>query len=74
MLIHHIAAFLSVALASVTGQAHLYTLLLLSTELTTPFVNARWVFDLMVRQLMTTAGHSRVASLLQPYSLMVSHL
>ena len=48
MLIHHIAAFLSVALASATGQAHLYTLLLLSTELTTPFVNARWVFDHMV--------------------------
>ena len=48
MLIHHIAAFMSVALASFTGQAHLYTLLLLSTELTTPFVNARWVFDHMV--------------------------
>ncbi|KAL3143270.1 hypothetical protein ABBQ38_002115 [Trebouxia sp. C0009 RCD-2024] len=47
MLIHHIAAFMSVALASFTGQAHLYTLLLLSTELTTPFVNARWVFDQM---------------------------
>lgn len=45
MLTHHIAAFLSVALASFTGQAHLYTLLLLSTELTTPFVNARWYFD-----------------------------
>lgn len=45
MLTHHIAAFLSVALASFTGQAHLYTLLLLSTELTTPFVNARWFYD-----------------------------
>ncbi len=49
MLTHHIAAFLSVALASFTGQAHLYTLLLLSTELTTPFVNARWIYDQMVR-------------------------
>ena len=48
MLTHHVAAFLSVALASFTGQAHLYTLLLLSTELTTPFVNARWMYDLMV--------------------------
>jgi len=48
MLTHHIAAFLSVALASFTGQAHLYTLLLLSTELTTPFVNARWIYDQMV--------------------------
>ena len=48
MLTHHIAAFLSVALASYTGQAHLYTLLLLSTELTTPFVNGRWFIDQMV--------------------------
>jgi len=48
MLTHHVAAFLSVALASFTGQAHLYTLLLLSTELTTPFVNARWIYDQMV--------------------------
>ena len=48
MLTHHIAAFLSVALASFTGQAHLYTLLLLSTELTTPFVNARWFYDQLV--------------------------
>ena len=48
MLTHHIAAFLSVALASFTGQAHLYTLLLLSTELTTPFVNGRWFIDQMV--------------------------
>lgn len=47
MLTHHIAAFLSVALASYTGQAHLYTLLLLSTELTTPFVNGRWFIDQM---------------------------
>lgn len=52
MLTHHIAAFLSVALASYTGQAHLYTLLLLSTELTTPFVNARWIYDQMVRPSM----------------------
>ena len=52
MLTHHIAAFLSVALASFTGQAHLYTLLLLSTELTTPFVNARWIYDQMVRPSM----------------------
>ena len=51
MLTHHIAAFLSVALASFTGQAHLYTLLLLSTELTTPFVNARWYLDQLVNWL-----------------------
>lgn len=70
MLIHHIAAFLSVALASFTGQAHLYTLLLLSTELTTPFVNARWVFDHMVRQCTVTAGHTALVMLaVQPLSL-----
>lgn len=48
MLIHHIAAFISVGLASYTKQAHMYTLLLLSTEMTTPFVNARWILDQMV--------------------------
>lgn len=47
MLIHHIAAFISVGLASYTKQAHMYTLLLLSTEMTTPFVNARWILDQM---------------------------
>lgn len=52
MLIHHIAAFVSVALASWTKQAHMYTLLLLSTEMTTPFVNARWILDQMVGTTM----------------------
>ncbi|KAK9844819.1 hypothetical protein WJX74_007230 [Apatococcus lobatus] len=45
MLLHHWAAFLSVAAAAISHQAHQYTLLLLFTELTTPFINARWVFD-----------------------------
>ena len=53
MIVHHVAAFLSVGLASWTKQAHMYTLLLLSTEMTTPFINARWILDQMVspRQL-----------------------
>lgn len=54
MLAHHIAAFLSVGLASLTNQAHMYTLLLLSTEMTTPFVNARWILDQMVSYLIAT--------------------
>ena len=29
----------------VQGQAHAYTLALLATECTTPFVNLRWVLD-----------------------------
>ena len=49
MLIHHVAAFLAVALSSWTQQAHMYTLILLSTEMTTPFVNGRWILDQMVR-------------------------
>lgn len=77
MLTHHIAAFLSVALASFTGQAHLYTLLLLSTELTTPFVNARWYFDQLVNWLpgsiiLTTVAMSAQAdagSIYLTYSL-----
>ncbi|KAK9832671.1 hypothetical protein WJX84_005708 [Apatococcus fuscideae] len=45
MMLHHWAAFLSVIAAAVSHQAHQYTLLLLFTELTTPFINARWIFD-----------------------------
>lgn len=48
MMLHHWAAFLSVIAAAVSHQAHQYTLLLLFTELTTPFINARWIFDKLV--------------------------
>ena len=45
MLVHHIAG--AVALLSVlhTSQCHLYGLILLSTEMTTPFINLRWMLD-----------------------------
>jgi hypothetical protein len=42
---HHLAALASVAASALTGQGHAYTLLLLSTESTTPFVNLRWLLD-----------------------------
>lgn len=45
---HHVAALASVATAALKGQGHAYTLCLLATECTTPFVNARWLLDKLV--------------------------
>ncbi len=49
MLAHHIAALLSVLAAVWQGQAHMYTLCLLATEVTTPCINMRWWLDKAVR-------------------------
>ncbi|KAL4424130.1 hypothetical protein ABPG75_001431 [Micractinium tetrahymenae] len=43
--VHHLAALASVAAAALQGQAHAYTLALLATECTTPFVNVRFLLD-----------------------------
>jgi len=45
IMVHHLVATMSLVGALVTGQGHGYTLLLLATELTTPFINARWQLD-----------------------------
>lgn len=45
MALHHVAALTSVAAAAFQGQAHAYTLALLATECTTPFVNLRFLLD-----------------------------
>jgi hypothetical protein len=45
MAVHHVAALASVAAAAFQGQAHAYTLALLATECTTPFVNLRYLLD-----------------------------
>jgi TLC domain len=45
MNIHHICALISVTISAFTGQGHPYVLLVLSTEVTTPLVNARWLLD-----------------------------
>lgn len=49
MICHHIAATLSIWLALHSHQGHFYTLSLLATEVTTPFVNLRWHLDVAVR-------------------------
>lgn len=49
IVVHHIVAALSLVAALMTGQGHGYTLLLLATELTTPFINARWQLDALVK-------------------------
>lgn len=46
---HHFAALAAVAAAAFRFHAHNYTLALLATECTTPFVNMRWLLDKGVR-------------------------
>lgn len=47
---HHTAALASVAVSGLGDQGHIYTLALLATELTTPFINARWWLDVTGRR------------------------
>lgn len=55
MVTHHIAAFVSVFVTAFYREAHPYTLALLSTECTTPFINIRWLLEKMVRPLAWVA-------------------
>lgn len=45
MNIHHACALISVTISGFTGKGHVYVLLAMSTEVTTPLVNARWLLD-----------------------------
>ncbi|KAF5829579.1 TLC domain-containing protein [Dunaliella salina] len=47
MVLHHIGSLLSVAMALMTGDGHMHTLWMLSTEFTTPLINNRWWLDKM---------------------------
>lgn len=49
MVLHHIGSLLSVVMALMTGDGHMHTLWMLSTEFTTPLINNRWWLDKMVR-------------------------
>lgn len=45
MLAHHVAGAAALVTVLVNAQCHFYGLLLLSTEMTTPFINSRWLLD-----------------------------
>lgn len=47
MVMHHAVAAVSLVAALSSRQGHMYTLLLLATEMTTPFINARWHLDVL---------------------------
>ena len=64
MLAHHIAAFASVYTSLSLGQAHMYTLIMLATEVTTPFVNARWILDKLVSPVTAEGATAWVAAAL----------
>ncbi|URD81042.1 TLC [Musa troglodytarum] len=44
--LHHGLSMFSIFLSLVSGKAHMYILMILLTETTTPFVNLRWYLDL----------------------------
>ncbi|KMZ70847.1 Transmembrane protein 56 [Zostera marina] len=44
-IIHHGFSLLSMTLALVSGSAHFYIIMVLFSEVTTPFVNLRWYLD-----------------------------
>ena len=58
MIAHHIAATLSIWLAITSHQGHFYTLAMLATEVTTPFVNLRWHLDVAVSPTLCSAASS----------------
>ncbi|GAQ81464.1 hypothetical protein KFL_000810050 [Klebsormidium nitens] len=41
-LVHHVAAALAILTALVTGNGHVFIMIVFVTEMTTPFVNLRW--------------------------------
>uniref|UniRef100_A0A383WKX4 TLC domain-containing protein n=1 Tax=Tetradesmus obliquus TaxID=3088 RepID=A0A383WKX4_TETOB len=45
MYIHHVVSLLSLAVAAQVHSLHVYLLMVLLTEATTPFVNLRWALD-----------------------------
>jgi hypothetical protein len=51
MVMHHAVAAVSLVAALSSRQGHMYTLLLLATEMTTPFINARWHLDVLVSHI-----------------------
>lgn len=56
MLVHHAAGVGSLVAALWSGQCHLYGLLLLSTEITTPFICMRWLLEKANRRGMYAAA------------------
>ncbi|XP_008674896.1 TLC domain-containing protein 4-B isoform X2 [Zea mays] len=44
-LLHHGLSMYAIGLALLSGKAHMYILMVLFTEITTPFVNLRWYLD-----------------------------
>ncbi|XP_062180980.1 uncharacterized protein LOC133885305 [Phragmites australis] len=49
-LLHHGLSMYAISLALLSGKGHVYILMVLFTEATTPFVNLRWYLDLAGRK------------------------
>ncbi|OEL19168.1 hypothetical protein BAE44_0019814 [Dichanthelium oligosanthes] len=49
-LLHHGLSIYAISLALLSGKGHVYILMVLFTEATTPFVNLRWYLDLAGRK------------------------
>lgn len=44
--VHHSISLISVAYCMITGEAHIYTYMILISEVTTPEINMRWYLDI----------------------------
>ncbi|CAL9782455.1 unnamed protein product [Musa acuminata subsp. burmannicoides] len=58
---HHGLSMCSIFLCPIRGKAHLYILMVLFTEATTPFVNLRWYLDLSGQKSSNTYIYNGVA-------------
>ncbi|XP_074568749.1 uncharacterized protein LOC141825260 isoform X2 [Curcuma longa] len=45
-ILHHGLSLYAISVSLISGQAHIYILMVLFTEATTPFVNLRWYLDI----------------------------
>lgn len=62
MVVHHCGSLACVALAYFSGDAHMFTIWMLSTECTTPFIAMRYLLDKSVCTVLHCIGHVHVNS------------
>lgn len=74
MVTHHLAASVSVFVSAYYREAHPYTLALLSTECTTPFINFRWLLEKMVCSCFSCTHYHLLSILPSLYLSRLSHL
>ncbi|ONK61721.1 uncharacterized protein A4U43_C08F32870 [Asparagus officinalis] len=60
-ILHHGISMYSILMSLISGQAHIYILMVLFSEITTPFVNLRWYLDIAGQKSSTLYIYNGVA-------------